>query len=95
MDRMKRTGSWKGSRTRRRASEAELIASIQRVVAGYRNAPADLVDYTWLTAPKTWDRLAIPGADRFVEPRHEDRHAGIAFRVGWNESERVAALWIL
>lgn len=80
---------------RRRSSEAMLLATIQRVVAGYRNAPAGIEHYTWLRAPKYWDRLAIPGADCFIEPRHEDRHAGVAFRVGWNDAERVVALWIL
>lgn len=72
-----------------------LLATIKRVVAGYRNAPAEIERYTWLRAPRAWDRLAIPGAGCFVEPRHEDRHAGVAFRVGWNEAEQVAALWIL
>ena len=71
------------------------MRSIRRVVAGYRNAPADIEQYTWLTAPRYWDRLAVPGGNCSVEPRHEDRHAGVSFRVGWNERERAAVLWIL
>lgn len=72
----------------------ELLESIKKVVAGYRNAPDDIQDYTWLTAPKYWDCLKVPGAG-LIEPRHEDRHAGVSFRVGWSEPDRVAALWIL
>jgi hypothetical protein len=72
-----------------------LLATIKRAVAGYSNAPAGIEQYTWLRAPRAWDRLAIPGSGCSVEPRHEDRHAGVAFRVGWNDAERVAVLWIL
>lgn len=67
-------------RARGRSSEAVLLATIQRVVAGYSNAPAGIEHYTWLRVPKYWDRLAIPGAGCFIEPRHEDRHAGVADR---------------
>lgn len=80
---------------RRRSSEAALLATIKGVVAGYSNAPAGIESFTWLYAPRYWDRLAIPGSGCCVEPRHEDRHAGVAFRVGWNDAERVAVLWML
>lgn len=80
---------------RRRSSEAALLATIKGVVAGYSNAPEGIESFMWLYAPRYWDRLAIPGSGCSVEPRHEDRHAGVAFRVGWNDAERVAVLWIL
>ena len=84
-----------GFREGRRSSEAALLDTIKKVVAAYSNAPEDIETFTWLHAPSYWDRLAIPGAECCVEPRHEDRHAGVAFRVGWNQAERVAVLWIL
>jgi hypothetical protein len=80
---------------KRTPSNQQLLEKIKDVVAGYSNAPDDLRGYTWLSAPKYWDSLAVPGTDRMIEPRHEDRHGGVAFRVGWSESERVAAIWIL
>ena len=71
------------------------MATIKGVVASYSNAPEGIESFMWLYAPRYWDRLAIPGSGCCVEPRHEDRHAGVAFRVGWNDAERVAVLWIL
>lgn len=72
-----------------------LLERVKDVVAGYSNAPDDIRGYTWLSVPKYWESLAVPGTGRIIEPRHEDRHGGVAFRVGWIESERVVGLWIL
>lgn len=84
------------SRSKRRSrSEADVVAAIVGVVAEYSNAPAGIEQYRWLRAPSYWDRMAIPGADVSVEPRHDDQHGGVRFRVGWNEAERVAVVWIL
>jgi hypothetical protein len=72
-----------------------VLAAIKRVVADYANAPDGIENYRWVRAPRYWDRMAIPGANVSVEPRHDDQHAGVAFRVGWNEAERVAVVWLL
>ena len=80
---------------RRMPTHEQLLEGIKDVVADYGNAPPDIRAYTWLAAPKYWDALAVPGTGRLIEPRHEDRHGGVAFRVGWSEAERVVALWML
>src|SRR5690606_21801394 len=77
---------------------ADVLERIKRVVASYADAPPDIEDYAWFAAPRYCASLGIPlGARRRVRitPPHEDRHAGVAFRVGWDESKRVAAVWIL
>jgi len=71
------------------------LERIKRVVAGYANAPVGIEEYLWLSVPKYWESVRVPGAGQIIEPRHEDRHGGVSFRVGWSVSERVAALWIL
>lgn len=75
--------------------KASRLEGIKRVVAGYRNAPAGIEDYTWMSVPRYWESVRVPGAGSMIEPRHEDRHGGVAFRVGWNVNERVVAIWIL
>jgi hypothetical protein len=79
-------------------SRSDLLPRIKRIVASYPDAPAGLEDYTWLSVPRSWEHLTVPTADRreiIIEPRHQDQHAGVGFRVGWNEAEQVAALWML
>lgn len=79
-------------------SPADVLERIKRVVASYADAPPDIEDYAWFEAPRYWESLVIPLGERRrvrIIPRHEDRHAGVAFRVGWDERERVAAVWIL
>ena len=78
----------------RRTTQAQLLASIRGVIAGYPDAPADLLTYEWFSVPRYWESVTVPRSGR-IEPRHEDRHSGIAFKVGWSERDRVAALWIL
>jgi hypothetical protein len=75
-------------------SEGELLRSIREVVAEYPNAPSDIAAYTWLFAPRYWDRITVPGGGE-IEPRIEDHHAGVTFRVGWSQRDRAVALWIL
>jgi hypothetical protein len=75
-------------------SEGQLIDSIRAVVAEYPNAPSDIGDYTWMLAPRYWDHITVPGGGR-IEPRHEDHHAGVAFRVGWSQADRTVAIWFL
>ena len=48
-----------------------------------------------MSVPRYWESLRVPGVGSVIEPRHEDRHGGVSFRVGWNVSERMVALWIL
>lgn len=81
-----------------RRSGPDLLQQIKRIIASYPDAPADLEEYHWITVPRTWEHLTVPTEDLLgviIEPRHEDRHGGAGFRVGWNEAERVAALWML
>jgi hypothetical protein len=78
----------------KRPANEELIERIKDVVAGYPDAPADLRSYDWFTVPRYWDGFRVPLGEH-IEPRHEDRHGGIAFRVGWSVPDRAAALWIL
>jgi len=81
-----------------RRSRPDLLPQIKRIIASYPDAPPDLVEYAWVTVPRSWEHLTVPTGDQravIIEPRHEDRHGGIAFRVGWNEPEKVAALWML
>ena len=81
-----------------RRSRPNLLPQIKRIVASYPDAPAGIEDYTWMSVPRSWEHLTIPTEEMggvIIEPRHEDRHGGIAFRVGWNEAEEVAALWLL
>jgi hypothetical protein len=78
----------------RRVSEARLLAEIRKVVGDYADVPPDLADYDWLPVPRYWESVRVPRGER-IRPRHEDRHAGVAFRVGWSVPDRVAALWIL
>jgi hypothetical protein len=76
----------------------DVLEQIKRVVADYPDAPAGIEDYSWFSVPRYWESLAIPGArrrDQRLVPLHEDRHGGIAFKVGWDEEERVAAVWLL
>ena len=68
---------------------------IKRVVAGYQNAPDGIEEYTWMSVPRYWESLRVPCVGSVIEPRHEDRHGGVSFRVGWSVSERMVALWIL
>lgn len=77
---------------------SDLLPQIKRIIASYPDAPAGLEDYTWFSVPRTWEHLTVPTGDRrevIIEPRHQDQHAGVGFRVGWNEAEEVAALWML
>jgi len=81
-----------------RRRRPDVLARIRKVVAGYPDAPADIEEYTWLEVPRYWESLTVPvgeGREIRIEPLHEDRHGGVAFRVGWNEQERIAAVWIL
>jgi hypothetical protein len=64
------------------------------VVSSFPDAPPDLLDYDWMSVPRYWESATVPRGGR-IEPRHEDRHGGVSFRVGWSERDRVAALWIL
>lgn len=86
----------KRKRNRRRGgtSEDQLLNGIRQVVSQYPNAPADIAEYRWMLAPRYWDRLAVPRGHE-IEPRHEDRHGGVSFRVGWSEADRVVGVWIL
>jgi hypothetical protein len=79
---------------KRPRSHEDLVESIKTVVAGYPNAPDDLVSYDWFAVPRYWTSFTVPRGAR-IEPRHEDRHAGVSFRVGWSVPDRAAALWIL
>lgn len=91
-----RTDPIRRSVTRR--SRPDLLRQIKRIVASYPDAPPGLEDYTWVSVPRTWEHLTVPTEDfrgLIIEPRHEDRHGGVGFRVGWNEAEQVAALWML
>jgi len=74
-----------------------LLEQIKRIIATYPDAPEGIADYTWLSVPRYWEHLLVPteGHEVIIEPRHQDQHAGVGFRVGSNESERVAALWML
>ncbi|MBI4541110.1 MAG: hypothetical protein HY704_16535 [Gemmatimonadetes bacterium] len=77
---------------------SELMAELKALAAEDADAPAGIEDYTWITVPRYWESVKVPTADGrevMIVPRREDRHGGLAFRVGWNEEERVAALWIL
>ncbi|MBI4409356.1 MAG: hypothetical protein HY561_06580 [Gemmatimonadetes bacterium] len=75
----------------------DLAEALKRLAADYPDAPADLDEYFWLSVPKYWECVTVPiiGRDVRIAPRHEDRHGGVGFKVGWNVEERVAALWIL
>jgi hypothetical protein len=77
---------------------ADVLERIKRLVATYPDAPAGIEHYTWFEVPRYWESLVVPVGDRRrvrIVPRHEDRHAGVAFRVGWDEAEQIAAVWIL
>jgi hypothetical protein len=85
-------------------SRLRFTISVQRLkdlIADYPDAPPGLSNFTWVTVPRYWDRLAIPGTAArhrgerlYVRPTHEDRHGGVIFSVGWDEPERFVALWI-
>ncbi len=81
-----------------RKNPAERLAHIKKVVASYPDAPKGIEHYTWLSVPSYWESLRVPTAGQRevrITPRHEDQHGGVLFRVGWDEAEQVAALWIL
>ena len=73
-------------------SEGQVLDGIRGVVADYPNAPADIRDYTWVLAPRYWDRYRVPGG-KDIEPRHQDHHGGVSFRVGWSVPDRTVAIW--
>lgn len=81
-----------------RRSRPDLLQQIKRIIASYPDAPEGIGGYAWISVPRSWEHLTVPTGERrevIIEPRHEDRHGGVAFRVGWNESEEVVALWML
>lgn len=81
-----------------RRSRPEILPQIKRIIASYPDAPEGIEEYTWHSVPRSWEHLTVPVAERrqvIIEPRHEDRHGGVGFRVGWSEAEQVAALWML
>jgi hypothetical protein len=79
---------------RRRVPYEQIVQSIKGVVSSFPDAPADLSEYDWMSVPRYWESVNVPLGGR-IEPRHEDRHAGVSFRVGWSERDRVAALWMV
>ena len=77
---------------------SEDLARIKRVVADYPDAPTGIENFLWLSVPSYWDHLRVPLEGRratLIHPRREDQHGGLRFRVGWDEHECIAALWLL